>query len=117
MSARLAEPPVISRLSAGTATGASNSAAAARGYASALMVPSRTQSTRPMSMPLSNTDTRSDELGTATNGVHSSPAAAGSEYNVSGRSVSFSPTRVPPPGADNAVRPSCAPRPSIDHAR
>ena len=81
------------------------------------MAPSRIQSTRPMSMPLSNTDTRSDELGTATNGVHSSPAAAGSEYNVSGRSVSFSPTRVPPPGADNAVRPSCAPRPSIDHAR
>ena len=81
------------------------------------MVPSRIQSTLAMSMPLSNTAIRSDELGAATNGVHANPCAAGSEYSVSGRSVSFSPTRLPPPGADNAVRPSCAPRPSIVHAR
>ena len=70
-----------------------------------------------MSMPLSKIDTRSDELGTATNGVQASPAAEGSEYSVNGRSLSFSPTRVPPPGADSAVRPSCAPRPSMLHVR
>ena len=81
------------------------------------MAPSRIQSTRPMSMPLSKTEHSLRASGRATNGVHSSPGAAGSEYSVSGRSVSFSPTRVPPPGAENAVRPSCAPRPSIDHAR
>ena len=68
-------------------------------------------------MPLSNTDARSDELAATTNGEHSRPAADGSEYSVNGRVVSFSPTRVPPPGAENAVRPSWAPRPSIDHDR
>ena len=70
-----------------------------------------------MFIPLSKTDSVSDELDVATNGVHASPAAVGSEYSVSGRSVSFSPTRVPPSGALSAVRPSCAPRPLIDHAR
>ena len=93
-------------MSAGTATGAPNSAAAARGYANVSITPSRIQSTRPMSIPLSNTEIRSDDVVVATNGVHSSPAACGSEYSVNGRSVSFSPTRVPPPGADSAVRPS-----------
>lgn len=67
-------------------------------------------------MPLSNTDTVSEEWLVATNAPHSSPGAIGSENSVSGRSVSRSPTRVPPPGAENALRPSCAPRPAIDHA-
>jgi hypothetical protein len=116
MSARSAVPPVITRFSAGTATGWPNSAAAARGYASALTAPSRNHSTRSMSIPLSKTDVRSEDVDAVTNGVHASPCAAGSEYRVSGSSVSFSPTRVPP-GADRAVRPSCAPRPSIVHAR
>ena len=82
-----------------------------------MIAPSRIQSTRSMGMPLSNTDARSDEPDTATNGVHCSPGACGSEYSVSGSDVSFSPTRVPPPGADSAVRPSCAPRPPIVHDR
>ena len=81
------------------------------------MVPSRIQSTRLMSIPLSNTEIRSELLVAATNGAHSRPGANGSEYIVSGNPVSFSPTRVPPPGADSAVRPSCAPRPSIDQPR
>ncbi len=68
-------------------------------------------------MPLSNTDIVSDELLTATNGVQARPGAIGSENRVSGNSVSRSPTRVPPPGAEKAVRPSCAPRPAIDQAR
>ncbi len=67
-------------------------------------------------MPLSNTDVRSDELVAMRNGALSRPAAAGSENMVSPRSVSFSPTRVPP-GADSEVRPSCAPRPSMFHVR
>jgi hypothetical protein len=54
---------------------------------------------------------------TATNGVHARPGAIGSENSVSGNSVSRSPTRVPPPGAENAVRPSCAPRPAIDQVK
>lgn len=45
------------------------------------------------------------------------PGAAGSVNNVSGSSVNRSPTRVPPPGAEKAVRPSCAPRPAIDQPR
>ena len=93
-----------------------NSVAAARGYANALMTPSRIQSTRSTSMPLSNTDTVSDELEVATNGEHRSGAAKGSEYSVTDNCVSRSPTRVPPPGAENAGPPSCAPRPSIIHA-
>ena len=51
-----------------------------------------------------------------TNGAHSRPGAAGSEYNVSGSGVRISPIRVPP-GRDSAVCPSSAPRPSIDHIR
>ena len=35
---------------------------------------------------------------------------------LSPSSVSRSPTRVPPPGAENALRPSWAPRPAIAHA-
>ena len=53
----------------------------------------------------------------ATNGAHSSPNACGSEYSVSGSSDSRSPTRVPPPGADSAVRPSWAPRPLMVQPR
>ncbi len=68
-------------------------------------------------MPLSNTDVVSLELLTATNGAHARPGAIGSENRVSGRLVSRSPTRVPPPGAESAVRPSWAPRPPIVQAR
>ncbi len=82
-----------------------------------LIVPSRIQSARPMSIPLSKTEARSDDADAVTNGVHANPCANGSEYIVSGSSVSFSPTRVPPPGAESAVRPSSAPRPSIVHHR
>ena len=57
-----------------------------------MMVPSRIQSTGPMCRPLSNTEIRSDPVAVCTNGEHSRPGANGSEYTVSGRSVSFSPT-------------------------
>ena len=80
------------------------------------MTPSRIQSTRPTSIPLSNTDSVSEDLAVATNGRHCNRSTEGSVYIVTGSCVSRSPTRVPPPAAENAVRPSCAARPSIVHA-
>ena len=52
----------------------------------------RIQSIWPTSIPLSNTDVVSEELLTATNGVHARPGAIGSENSVRGNSVSRSPT-------------------------
>ena len=68
-------------------------------------------------MPLSNTDIVSDELLTATNGVHARPGAIGSENNVSGRIGEPLPHPGPATGRRQRVRPSCAPRPAIFQAR
>ena len=43
-----------------------------------------------------------------TNGAQRRPAASGSLASVTGWVVSCSPTRVPPPGLLNTVRPSAA---------
>jgi hypothetical protein len=76
------------------------------------MTPSRTQSTRRVGAPLSNTLMPSSERVVVRNGSYSSPGAAGSQASVSGSAVSRSPTRPA-----SALRPSCADRPSIDQAR
>ena len=125
MSARLAVPPVITTLSAATATGAELGGGGPRigqrvDHAVAI------QSTRLISMPLSNTDTVSDELPVATNGVQARPGATGSE-SAQRQIGEPLPTRVPPsrrttrcgpPRAATDHRPpgraSCRPRPTAE---
>ncbi|SKW22359.1 Uncharacterised protein [Mycobacteroides abscessus subsp. abscessus] len=65
---------------------------------------------------MSKTDSDSREIGVATKGLLSRPGYDGSEYTVTGSSVSRSPMRVPP-GPAKALRPSCAPRPPMVHTR
>ena len=61
-------------------------------------------------------DIRSDGVSSPRRTARTPARARPDRSTASARSsVSRSPTRVPP-GADSAVRPSCAPRPSIVHA-
>ena len=63
--------------------------------------------------PLSKTDTSVPDAVAMTNGAHSIPGWAGSLSRVNGRGDRDSLRRVPPPGAENALRPSSASRPDI----
>src|SRR5579863_9830830 len=74
----------------------------------ALSTPLSIQLTGGMARPLSNTDASRVEVRAITNVAHRSPAAPGSLRSVTGRLDSRSPTRVPPPGRLNTVRPSSA---------
>ena len=53
------------------------------------------------------------EAAVATKGAHSRPGWAGSPPSVNGSGHRRSPTRVPPPGAENGLRPSSASRPDM----
>lgn len=66
--------------------------------------------------PLSKTDWSPSEECAITKGADSRPGSFGSLRRVSGSSLSLSPTRVPPPGLENTVRPSTASRPEADHS-
>src|SRR5258708_1532310 len=101
------------RLSApGVAPAAPNRSADQRVCARLVSTPSRIQSTSRTANPLSNTDAVLPEDEATWNGAHSSPGAVGSLRMVTGRSVSFSPRRGPPPGAPDTLRaPAPAPPP------
>ena len=75
---------------------------------SAASTPSRSQVTEGIARPLSNTEVSGPEVCAITKGAHRSAAASGSLRIVTGRLASRSPTRVPPPGLLNTVRPSRA---------
>ena len=98
------------RLSTAGVKGSPVISAECRVWISALSRPSLIQSVSPIGKPLSKTDWAAPEDAARTTGSHSSPAAYGSLHSRTGTSVSVSPTRVPPPGRLNTVRPSSASR-------
>ncbi len=81
-----------------------------------LSTPSPIHSVAWAGSPLSNTDWSPPEEWAIRNGGHPGRASFGSLRSVSGSSLSFSPTRVPPPGLEKTVRPSAASRPDADHS-
>src|SRR5579875_2847668 len=96
------------RLSMAGVTGSPDSRAEYRVWVSADSSPRRIQSVGPSGSPLSNTDDSRPDAEARTNGAQPSPGAPGSLRSVTGWLVSDSPTRVPPPGLLNTVRPSMA---------
>jgi hypothetical protein len=66
---------------------------------------------------LSNTEANPDDAAVATRSAHSRPVRFGSLRIESGTGVIRSPTRVPPPGRENTLRPSNAERPSLTQYR
>src|ERR1700712_1373847 len=114
---RPAVPPVSTRLSQDGTKVSPNSAAGPLVCSRFLSTPFSIRSKRPMGAPLSNTDCSSPELDAIRNGAEANPAAAGSLYRFSPRSVNRWPILVPPPGAENADRPSCAARAPALQAR
>ncbi len=79
-----------------------------RVWVSAARAPSRIQAVGRSASPLSKSEDSRLEACATTNGWHSRPSATGSLRSVTGRLASRSPTRVPPPGLLNTVRPSSA---------
>src|ERR1700749_1906322 len=96
------------RLSMAGVTGSPVSRAEYRVWISADRAPSRIQAVGPRDRPLSNTDESRLDAWATTNGADSMPRANGSLRSVTGWLDSDSPTRVPPPGLLNTVRPSAA---------
>ena len=89
-------------------TASPDSRAEYRVWASAARSPPLIHSVGASGSPLSNTEDWRPEACAITNGAHCSPGAPGSLRSVTGRLASRSPTRVPPPGRLNTVRPSTA---------
>jgi hypothetical protein len=89
-------------------TGSPERSAVCRVWMRAASSPSWIQSVGPSPNPLSKTEASRREACATTNGELSSPGRAGSLYSLSGRLASRSPTRVPPPGLLNTLRPSSA---------
>ena len=84
---------------------------------SAASVPASIHAVGPTGRPLSNTLLDADDAVAVTNGAHSMPGRSGSLVSETARVASGSPTRVPPPAAENTVRPSAASRPTADQYR
>src|ERR1700743_1411691 len=96
------------RLSMAGVTGSPVSRDEYRVWVSAESSPRRIQSVGPSGRPLSNTDESRLDAWATTNGEAAMPRANGSLRRVTGWLDSDSPTRVPPPGLLNTVRPSMA---------
>src|ERR1700729_2182607 len=96
------------RLSIAGVAGSADSRAEWRVWVSAASTPSLIHSVGASGSPLSNTEDLRLEEGATTNGEHCRPGAPGAPRSVTGTLASRSPTRVPPPGLLNTVRPSSA---------
>src|ERR1700691_4814844 len=94
------------RLSMAGVTGTPATAAECRDEGRAASEPSLIHEVGPSGRPLSKTEESDPEACATTNGSQASPAARGSLNRVTGWEVSCSPSRVPPPGLLNTVRPS-----------
>ncbi len=106
--AELPGGPSSTRLSMAGVTGSPDSPALCRVWISAASSPRWIQSVGARARPLSNTEESRCEACAITNGAQASPGRAGSLRSVSGSWASRSPTRVPPPGLLNTLRPSSA---------
>ena len=98
-------------------TGRPVSCAEWRVWTRAVSAPSEIHEVGPSGSPLSNTDENPLDSWATTKGQQRRKGAAGSLRRVSATSVSRSPTRVPPPGWLNTVRPSWASRAPADQYR
>src|SRR5215472_15812510 len=109
-----AEPDDMMRLSTASVTGNPASPAECRLEYIARSTPEAIHAARAAGIPLSHTDESRPEACATTNGALSRPGYDGSLNRSTGMSDSRSPTRVPPPGLENTVRPSAASRDPAD---
>src|ERR1700728_2925762 len=96
------------RLSMAGVTGSPATLAECREEIRAASEPSLIHEVALSGSPLSNTEESGPDACESTNGAQASPGARGSLDSVTGCADSRSPTRVPPPGLLNTVRPSAA---------
>src|SRR5580692_3885835 len=96
------------RLSMAGVTGSPATSAECREEIRAASEPSLIHEVALSGRPLSNTEESDPDACATTNGALASPGARGSLDRVTGCADNRSPTRVPPPGLLNTVRPSAA---------